>query len=295
MVYFGPRRYRNSPKGLSRSDRVRIFAPILLLVALFAFLYDPDPTAPGVELAAPVAPISSPDEGVVDIVLPPGSEVPQVGTLPPPVDPNSPPGPFVVNPAILAAVRDAEAVDPGDPEEAGLIYLFHRWRSAGSAERGELPEYSGIPSSAPSLRGTRHQLILSLIESPQRRILEDNTAGVLRYWEVFGQDGDGHLHKVDFVDKSSSLPSGSEVVVEADFLRMFRYRTRSGIEGQVPEWVTTELAAYQPPVVESSGGMSLKIVGSISLVGLLALVLMGRGEPRARSKVRRKKGGGDGA
>ncbi len=295
MVYFGPRRYRSARPGLSRSDRIRIFAPVLLLVALVGFLYSPGADNEVDGSLAPVIPITSETDAEVDLPSLPGSQVPQAETLPLPVDPNHPPAPFIVREEVLAAVRDAEILDAGEREREGLVYLFHRWRSGAQVASAEFPEWTRFPLEAHALRGTRHSLILTLIDSPRKFSLDDNPSGVLRYWQAFGQDSHSHLHKVNFINKSGRLPGGTDVVFEGDFLRMYRYITRSEIEAQVPEWVTTDLSAYRAAPSERSGDGALKIVGGISLLGLVVILLMGRGDPpRPRPTRRVAKRGKDG-
>lgn len=268
---------------------------MLLLVALVGFLYVPGSVEDSIDMVTPAIPLSPGSEAEAEVTLPAGSEVPQAGPLPPPIDPNHPPGPFIATDDVLAAVRDAEIFEAGESERAGLIYLFHRWRSGGTATAAELPEWTEFPLQAPALRGSRHPMVLTLVDSPRKSRLEDNVSGVLRYWWAFGQDADGHLHKVNFINKKGRLPGGADVVFDGDFFRMYRYITRSGIEAQVPEWVTPELSSYRPRPTERSSGTVLKIVGGISLLGLVALFLMGRSEaPRPRRGRRVPRGGSNG-
>jgi hypothetical protein len=130
---------------------------------------------------------------------------------------------------------------------------------------------------------------LTLIEHPQLRTLEPNASGLKRYWEVFGSDGDGHLHRVDFIEKPKNLPSGTDVYMEGDFLRLYRYQAMRGVEGMVPQWVAGTLTRYQSPFAGGGDQFTpLSIIAAISL-GTLVLLLgiqfwMGKSKRKPRTQ-----------
>jgi hypothetical protein len=198
--------------------------------------------------------------------------------------------PFMVEPSRLTAVRDAEAITPGQAELDGQIYLLHRWRAEHPVpSAGEAPRVDEIGLDPASIRGHRCHLVLTLIEHPQLRTLEPNASGLKRYWEVFGSDGDGHLHRVDFIEKPKNLPSGTDVYMEGDFLRLYRYQAMRGVEGMVPQWVAGTLTRYQSPFAGGGDQFTpLSIIAAIS-IGTLFLLLgiqfwMGRSKRKPRTQ-----------
>lgn len=295
MVYFGPRKYRPVRGGLSLREKMRVIGPLLLLLALGMILLFPQwPVEQPVPAAVGVVPLrvgsgSDPDVGSsngssVSNVPEPVAITP-VGELPPMA------APFIEDPARLAGVRDIEARLPGEAELDGQIYLLHRWRSGHEVEEaGEAPRVPEIAEDASSLRGKRHLLVLTLIENPQPRTLEENASGLKQYWEVFGSDLDGRLHRVDFIEKPKNLPSGSDVLMSGDFLRLYRYRTARGGEGMVPQWVANTLAPYQSPFVQRGDRyLPLWIIMTISLASLILLLVIqnrNRGDSRRISRNR---------
>lgn len=295
MVYFGPRKYRPSQRGLNRGEKMRVIGPILLLLTLFAIVVVPrlgEEQRPS--QITGVLPVNE-SEGVSSNntgsqLATPGSDVPEPVAITPADMVFTDPEPFVELPAILASVRDEAAVDPGPMEKAGLIYLLHRWR-AGFPVSGvrEAPRVSEIAEQAKQIRGSRMRAVLTLIENPQPRNIEENASGVTRIWEVFGSDSDGHLHRVDFIRKPKNLPRGADVVLEGDFLRLYRYQTLAGQEAMVPQWVADTLELYQSPfVTEGDPFFPLWIIGGLSLVTLALLLMIQSGHRRPVSRKRRR-------
>lgn len=281
MVYFGPRRNSSYRKGLSAREKMRVAGPILLLLALgLIVLYPGNDKKPPAVTPVDIGP-SRPD-----LVTPPDAVSSDVGigvpNVPDPVEitplVEMPPlsVPFVENPLRLESVRDGAAVVAGESELDGQIYLFHRIRAAIPVEQsGEAPLVAEIGADPASLRGKRFQFVVTLIENPQPRVLRENDSGITRYWEVFGSDVSGSLHRIDFIDKPKNLPSGSDVLVDGDFLRLYRYRTVQGVEGMVPQWVAADLEIYQSPFQRrGSPFLAMWVVGTISLVTLLTLVII---------------------
>jgi len=212
-------------------------------------------------------------------------------------EPNLPPEPFDPDPAPLLAVRDASLVEPGDRERAGLIWLFHRFR-AGTPVPVVPPtvEWEQLPGREDEVRGERRRFTATLVEEPIPRILPPNPSGVLRYWEAFGRDADGHFVRLQFIDKPKILPADAEVEVVADFLRLHRYQMVRGGEGVVPEWVAAEVALLTtPPRAKSDWGPAL-IVGAVALVALVPLlwgVIRGEGRSRRRVAIGRRSAPGE--
>jgi hypothetical protein len=296
MVYFGPRKYRPDREGMSLREKMRVIGPLLLLLALAMILLFPqlpvEQPGPSAVDVTPLrgGPVPDPDGG--SSIGSSGSNVPEPVSISPVVELPPMAAPFVEDPSRLAAVRDIEARIPGQAELDGQIYLLHRWRSGHAVEdAGEAPRVPEIAEDAASLRGKRHLLVLTLIEHPQPRTLEENASGLTRYWEVFGSDLDGRLHRVDFIEKPKNLPSGSDVLMSGDFLRLYRYMTARGGEGMVPQWVAQTLTSYQSPFEQKGDPyLPLWIILTISMSTLILLLMIqnrSRGGTRRVSRGRR--------
>ena len=296
MVYFGPRKYRPSASGMDRREKMRVIGPVLLLLVLFLIVVVPQWTDKNQAPEAPsgMIPIGPSDEvtGLVpdDQIPSEGENVPEPIALSPEEQSPSEVEPFVVDESILARVRDGEAVDPGPLEEEAKFYLLHRWR-VGSSEpsAGEAPRADEIAAQSRAIRGKRFIMVLTLIENPQPRNLPENRSGLKKIWEVFGSDSDGHLHRVDFIRKPKYLPSGSDVVMEGDFLRLYRYQTIAGQEAMVPHWVAQTLEPYQSPFVKKGNRwFALWITGGLAVATLILLLVIRDRGPR-RPLTRRRK------
>ncbi len=295
MVYFGPKRYRPSQRGLSRGEKLRVIGPILLLLTLFSIVIiprfgDKEPPQP---ISGEISLRESGEYSAANSagrLLTPGADVPDPVEISPEVVLLTDPAPFVENPAILMAVRDVEAVEQGAPELAGLIYLLHRWRVGFEVPAArEAPRASEIAETSQLLRGTRLRMVLTLIENPQPRNLAENSSGLTKIWEVFGSDSDGHLHRVDFIRKPKNLPRGADVVLEGDFLRLYRYRTLAGMDAMVPQWVAETLEPYQSPFVRKGNQLlPLWVIGILAVGTLLLLLMIQHRGPRPSSPRRRR-------
>ena len=298
MVYFGPRNQHSRRQGLSLQDKIRVVGPALLLVALSVVVIFPRWTGDDqVTDTVGVIPLRNPQQSVTDDASTAPTEdtvgttnVPDAVAITPIEDLPPMTAPFMVEPSRLTAVRDAEAITPGQAELDGQIYLLHRWRADHPVpSAGEAPRVDEIGLDPASIRGHRCHLVLTLIEHPQLRTLEPNASGLKRYWEVFGSDGDGHLHRVDFIEKPKNLPSGTDVYMEGDFLRLYRYQAMRGVEGMVPQWVAGTLTRYQSPFAGDGDQFTpLSIIAAIS-IGTLVLLLgiqfwMGRSKRKPRTQ-----------
>ena len=298
MVYFGPRNQHSRRQGLSLQDKIRVVGPALLLVALSVVVIFPRWTGDDqVTDTVGVIPLRNPQQSVTDDASTAPTEdtvgttnVPDAVAITPIEDLPPMTAPFMVEPSRLTAVRDAEAITPGQAELDGQIYLLHRWRAEHPVpSAGEAPRVDEIGLDPASIRGHRCHLVLTLIEHPQLRTLEPNASGLKRYWEVFGSDGDGHLHRVDFIEKPKNLPSGTDVYMEGDFLRLYRYQAMRGVEGMVPQWVAGTLTRYQSPFAGDGDQFTpLSIIATIS-IGTLVLLLgiqfwMGRSKRKPRTQ-----------
>ncbi|MDE0957146.1 MAG: hypothetical protein OSB12_00785, partial [Planctomycetota bacterium] len=298
MVYFGPRNQHSRRQGLSLQDKIRVVGPALLLVALSVVVIFPRWTGDDqVTDTVGVIPLRNPQQSVTDDASTAPTEdtvgttnVPDAVAITPIEDLPPMTAPFMVEPSRLTAVRDAEAITPGQAELDGQIYLLHRWRAEHPVpSAGEAPRVDEIGLDPASIRGHRCHLVLTLIEHPQLRTLEPNASGLKRYWEVFGSDGDGHLHRVDFIEKPKNLPSGTDVYMEGDFLRLYRYQAMRGVEGMVPQWVAGTLTRYQSPFAGGGDQFTpLSIIAAIS-IGTLFLLLgiqfwMGRSKRKPRTQ-----------
>lgn len=300
MVYFGPRNHNSRPQGLSLRDKIRVVGPALLLVALSVVVILPRWTEDDLVIepvgVGPLRPSphsthdANSDSRTGDI--PVTTNVPEPMTITPIDDLPLMTSPFIVEPSRLAAVRDSEAISPGQAELDGQIYLLHRWRAEFPVpSAGEALRVDEIGEDPVSIRGHRCHLVLTLIEHPRLRTLEPNASGLKHYWEVFGSDGDGQLHRVDFIEKPTNLPSGSDVYMEGDFLRLYRYQALRGIEGMVPQWVARTLTPYQSPFSGNGDPFApLSIIAAISLVTLVLLLAIQFGMGRSRRKPRAKRG-----
>ena len=201
----------------------------------------------------------------------PSGEVPEPVSLPVPAQ-SLPVIPFEENSETLLAVRDGEAVIEGPTELAGLHYLLHRWRSGWEApEISEPPDVNELASMAPKIRGNRYNFVITLIENPRLRELEENPSGLTSIWEAFGSDRSNRLHRINFISKPKNLPRSSEVLVTGDFLRLYRYETLTGLEGMVPEWVCGQLEPYENPFAGQSGWAQemfwvLSVIGAFTLL-----------------------------
>ncbi|MGA1488022.1 MAG: hypothetical protein ACO4B4_10835 [Planctomycetota bacterium] len=218
----------------------------------------------------------SPLQGAVDIL---------------PFEQNEAPEPYEPTPAILAAVRDHELLEPGFPEQEGLIELFHRWRSGPAVPIEVIEvEWRALPQFAPVLRGRRMSKVFSLIEEPIARFLPPNRSGVHRYWEAFATDLDGgHIVRLDFLERPEVLGPGDEVEAEVDFFRLHRYTPLRGGDAVVPEYVSGRLERVRPPVRAESDWTPFLLAGGFSFLGLGLLVLQNlrAGAPaRVRSRPR---------
>ncbi len=259
MVYFGPKNYRPERVGPSNRERFRIIGLLALLIVLVVTVWSSrvaeDPPATEISWMQPGESVEGSDsptgEASVDSSSAEG-EVPEPVSLPHPEE-GPPAAPFVDDPEILAAVRDQEAVVEGPSELAGLHYLLHRWRSEWQPDEvTEPPTVPELANLATELRGRRYNFVISLIENPRLRELEENSSGLTSVWEAFGSDRSSRLHRINFIHKPKNLPRGTEVVVTGDFLRLYRYTTLSGMEGMVPEWVCGQLEPYQSPFANRS-------------------------------------------
>ena len=298
MVYFGPRNQHSRRQGLSLQDKIRVVGPALLLVALSVVVIFPRWAGDDqVTDTVGVIPLRDPPQSVTDDDSTAPTEdtvgttnVPDAVAITPIEDLPPMTAPFMVEPSRLTAVRDAEAITPGQAELDGQIYLLHRWRAEHPVpSAGEAPRVDEIGLDPASIRGHRCHLVLTLIEHPQLRTLEPNASGLKRYWEVFGSDGDGQLHRVDFIEKPKNLPSGTDVYMEGDFLRLYRYQAMRGVEGMVPQWVARTLTRYQSPFAgDGDRFTTLSIIAAIS-IGTLVLLLgiqfwMGRSKRKPRKQ-----------
>lgn len=223
---------------------------------------------------------------------PRGDEVPAPGRLPV-LEANRPPDPFdpSLGADVLSRVRDAGIVAPGEPEDAGLMFLFHRIRAGVELPVDDSPiEFEDWFARAEELRGTRHRIFGTLIEEPIPRDLPENPSGVLRYWEAFAQSPDGHLLRVNFIEKPPVLPADTEVEFVADFLRLHRYQPVRGGEGAVPDWVAGGVEVYTPPPREEGQWRPLLWVALISMCAIVPLLwgAMREGRPTGRRTARHK-------
>ena len=267
MVYFGPKRYRPQRVGPTTRERAKILGSLALLLVLILTVWSMQRPEPEPSLTIPVMSSGRNDDGAVsadntDSLGGSSSEgeVPEPVSLPSP-DQGPPAEPFQENPAVLYAVRDSDAKVEGPAELAGLHYLLHRWRSDWQPEEiTEPPEVSEIASQAAFMRGRRCLFVITLIENPRLRILEDNPSGLTSIWEAFGSDRSNRLHRINFISKPKNLPRSSEVLVTGDFLRLYRYETVTGMDGMVPEWVCG-LGALRKPLRRSI------ILGSGNVLG----------------------------
>ncbi|MGE3964081.1 MAG: hypothetical protein AB7I09_08255 [Planctomycetota bacterium] len=168
----------------------------------------------------------------------------------------TPSKPFQTDPAILAAVVDGHM---GGSEEllanrVAVDYLFHRWL-AGPDEYvprlARLPDWQTFADVAPQLRGQRYRMYLTLVGEPVHftgLLPGGGESGVDRYWDVFGRDVDGHMHRVVFVRKHGTFFDGEAVEMDVDFLRIHEFVQHDGKRASVPQWSALEL---EPFVAES--------------------------------------------
>jgi hypothetical protein len=277
MVYFGERRFRGARQGNTPRERVRLRLAVLLLgVLLLVFYmgrwYESEPEGP---IGFPVTPRA-------EAPRPPRDAAPAVAVRSaigdpveiPDYEPNGEPAPFdTAAPTPLAAVRDDEIAAPGEPEVAGLIWLFHRFRAGPEIPYAtSIVPWEELPARKSEMRGLRRSLQFQLIEEPIPRSLPENPSGVRRYWEAFGVDPEGHMLRIDFIDKPRILPADSQVVADADFLRLYRYQMLSGGEGVVPEWVAGEVRLIAPAPGTESSWQPLYWVAGITLILLVPII-----------------------
>ncbi len=304
MVYFGEKRFKSARPGVTSREKSRIVVPTVLLLALVLTVlvqrWQPEQPEPQVpirtlsedqsDLESGLAASRAPDRS---IPAERGLETPQPL---PPYDPNVAASTFVPDETLLAEVRDEEMISPGATEEAALIYLFHRFRAGPPQPLMELSyEWRDLPNIKGALRGTRHRKYFKLIEEPVPRDLPANQSGVRRYWEVFAQDGDGHLAKIDFIEKPTLLPAGTEVEADVDFFRLHLYQTFDRGAGIVPEWVTDELHVLRRDenlAPADWSGVAVVTVISLSTLFLLALINGLSGSTARVGRVRRSKSSG---
>jgi hypothetical protein len=301
MVYFGERRFRSAARGEKPRERVRIVAPMILLAVLLALLVSRQWPGSEERAAIPVraiSPTATPDA----TATPGGSGGDGLGLIPAPrevslLEPNLPAEPFDPDPAPLLAVRDAGIPEPGERERAGLIWLFHRFRAGSPVPIVEpTVAWKDLPGREDQVRGERRRFTVKLVEEPIPRTLPPNPSGVLRYWEAFGRDAEGHFVRLQFIDKPKILPADTEVEVVADFLRLHRYQMIRGGEGVVPEWVAAGVSILtSPPPARSDWGPVL-LVGALALAALAPIVwgiLRGEGRSRRRFAIGRTRRGGE--
>lgn len=276
MVYFGPKRYRPQRVGPTTRERAKIIGSLALLLVLILTVWSMRSPEPEPSLTIPVVGSGENETGggLPDSMggTATGGEVPEPVSLPAP-DQDPPAQPFVENPAVLYAVRDGEAVVEGPTELAGLHYLLHRWRSDWQAgELSEPPEVAEIATQSAFMRGKRYFFVITLIENPRLRVLEDNPSGLTSIWEAFGSDRSNRLHRINFISKPKNLPRSSEVLVTGDFLRLYRYETVTGLEGMVPEWVCGKLEPYTSPFAGRSN-WAQEMFWALSGLGALTLLV----------------------
>ncbi len=311
MVYFGEKRFKNAQPGVTSREKSRIVVPSFLLLALVLVILAQQwrKEEVGVPIRTEVG-----SAGVSSPVVPPAEQPPrgastgdpsvtdpsvtgtrlQAPVEIPPFDTLVEPKPFEAMPGILSIVRDGEIADPGPPEVAGMIYLFHRWRAGVEVPVTEFDvEWDQLPFLAKGLRGRRTEKIFELVEEPIPRTLDENRAGVLRYWEAFAKDRDGHLVRLEFLEKPRILPAGTEVEATVDFLRLHQYQMVRGGSGVVPEWVGKEVRILEPLPFKSGDWSPLLWVMGISFgaLALLLIIVMRNKEPAQRRRRERPKPG----
>ena len=313
MVYFGERRFKSAQPGVTSREKSRIVVPsVLLLILVLVILAqqwgNEEPSVPiraagRSELAqpgsgSPVVPVapgaigstgqeSQPtdaqptDSNVAGARVSETIEIPAYDTL---VEP----APFEELPGLLTVVRDAEIADPGPAEEAGLIYLFHRFRAGVDVPVADLGvAWEELPVYSSTLRGRRTEKAFVLVEEPIPRTLDrGNRAGVLQYYEAFARDEDGHLVRLHFLNKPKILPADSEVEAVVDFLRLHQYQMVRGGRGIVPDWVALEVRKIEPLEFDGGDWSPLLYVMGISFgaLGVLLIIVLRSKEPDQRRR-----------
>ena len=298
MVYFGEKRFNSAQPGVTSREKSRIMVPTILFLVLVMVLIaqqwdSPDENTPVRTTDSAVTPSIESPEGSVP-ALEPGA--PHSGTrVQNPVEvssfqPNSEPAPFVEDWDVLAGARDSVA-NPGAPEEAGLAYLFHRFRNG--PEIAPVPldvEWEELPEHAERLRGVRMERIFRLVEDPIPRLLEPNPSGVRRYWEAFARDENGHFARLQFVEKPKILSADTEVRAIVDFYRLHMYQTLGGDAGRVPEYVALSVEPVPPLDLPESNWSPLLWAGGVSLAALAFLIVgsvLRDGPQQSRRRARR--------
>lgn len=320
MVYFGERRFKQTRSGPESSEMMKILIPVLVLGGLALFILAQQgifssPDSHSVHLPVRTAPNPEGDRATGDEPEPQaggeqnsespidsltGERVAQV-VDPPSLPPHPEPETFVPLDTLLDDVRDGGIDEKGEviheelPSESSAIsYLFHRQRAG-----FPVPVQEGQPSwpddyekRGEELRGLRYVLDLELLEEPLFRTAPPNPSGVEYYYDVIGMDSAQRFHRVLFATREQYFGVGSHVRVEADYLRLHRYRDGNGQVPAIPQWIAYEMKAapqarfdleWEPVVwVTVIGGFGVLIVW-------VSMVLQGgtRHAPRRRYSRRR--------
>ena len=256
MVYFGSKRFKGTIKGMSSSDKKLVIRPLIIVVgrlAVYAMIYTqgssdgPPPEDLPVDVVTESRPVSPRDAPITGSDATTGGldpevrEIIDVAEVP---DPNREPEPFQANPLLLFAVTDEG--EANKLNDIGRGYLFHRWRAGVEVpiEESEFPAPGDLREMAPEIRGKRYSLVVTSRIEPFTRDLEDNPSGVVKYWEGWAHSPT-LLFRILFLEKPEKLMNrGSDWQLEADFLRVHRYRDKSGALRAVPEMIARTLTPF---------------------------------------------------
>lgn len=168
------------------------------------------------------------------------------------------------------------------PEQLAIDALFHRVRADVPVEiEPGFPEFPGndVDQAAQlsrSIRGQRHRFTAEVIGDPYPSAFRPFQSGVPTYWNLFVRDRiRGRLHRVLWVTDEKPFPiqDGDDLLIEADYLRLYAYESANRQLVRVPQWIGAKVELDSAPVA-AVGWAPVFWVTCIALGGLALLSLI---------------------
>lgn len=307
-MYFGDSHVRKSRPGLTPNDRVRMVSLVVVACGFLLLPFVLHSRARHPEVAPEVT--SQVDARRPEVASRRGASDPSglqiTDTEPLEVPDLKSPVPsrrFESDPTVLSAVVDGfrGGTDDTLANRIALDYLFHRWLAGadvGVPQLERLPPWQDFANQAPAIRGHRYRLYLTLLGEPAHftgLLPGGGNSGVERFWDVYGRDPDGHMHRIVAAEKQGSLFDGTAIEVDVDFWRVHEFRQANGGIANIPAWCAARLERFVPPSPLAGWNPVFWII-VLSFGGLLiAAVILWRQTTFGRFEERRAAARGSGS
>lgn len=284
-MQFGKRYFQDRPPGLSRGDRYRLLAMVILLLGLVVGIFwlgrEPGP----------------PERPPAEVGKLPDRDPDGPGGKPHEVRPD-PAEPFVEREEALRDIKDETA----ELEPKPLLYVLHRVVTTSQEElarRKDLPwpsqkEVLGNPER---YRGKFIYLPGRVVSDLFPRAVPEgeglvNRSGVHTYYDAFIEDKNRNWFRILLSTKDREYADGEGVVVRGIFLKSIRYTTRDGREAEVPLVVAQRFEPLPEPDRTISGLLEVGIAFFALLALLFAgsLVIARRSDRKFREDLRELRG-----